>query len=64
MVGTQIGFQGEGTARPIVALKYHGELMVLSICVGSNGFVVSLNIASRELFDDSGLDEADLNEWP
>ena len=29
MVGTRIGFQGKGTGRPIVALKYHGELMVI-----------------------------------
>jgi hypothetical protein len=45
-----------------VALKYNGELMVISICVATNGFVVGLNIASRDLFEDSDLDEKVLNE--
>ena len=27
MVGTRIGFQGQGAGRPIVVFKYHGEVM-------------------------------------
>ena len=66
MVGTSIGFQGQGAGRPIVVFKYHGEVMPISISVGTNGFniIVSLNIVSKDLFLESDIDEDDLAEWP
>jgi hypothetical protein len=64
MVGTRIGFQGQGAGRPIVVFKYHGEVMPISISVGTNGFIVSLNIVSKDLFLESDIDEDDLAEWP
>ena len=48
-VGRRIGYQGTGTGRPIVAFIYKQELFIIGITVGTNGFVVGMNLAPRRL---------------
>ena len=52
-------YQGTGTGRPIVAFIYKQELFIIGITVGTNGYVVGMNLASRRL-QRSPLSEEDL----
>jgi uncharacterized protein RhaS with RHS repeats len=41
--GEIVGYQGEGTGRPIYEVMYNGVLQRVAITVGSNGYIVGAN---------------------
>lgn len=46
--GNIIGYQGQGTGRPIYEFDHNGETHRLAVTIGSNGFIVGANPKSRK----------------
>jgi hypothetical protein len=59
-VGRQIGSQ---RGRPIFAFLFRKELFVVAVEIGTNGYIVSMNLKSRSLLEEAGLTEEDILNW-
>lgn len=46
--GNVIGYQGQGTGRPIYEFNHNGETHRLAVTIGSNGFIVGANPKHRK----------------
>ena len=66
--GGQQGKKGTRLGRPIFGLFFYGKPLAVAVSVGSNGFVVGMNRASWEKFQEkTGLTDEQINElasWP
>jgi len=51
LVGKTVDYQGQGTGRPIKSLLHDGKLVVPAVTIASNGFIMGMNVNSRDLVD-------------
>ena len=46
-----------------MAFLYNEQLFLIAITVADNGFVMSMDTSSSEIWEDSGLRKEDLLKW-